>query len=151
MNIKPFWCSTKVCHKATFNDIHSKQTIFKVNNKVPRNSAKICPKLTKTSKWHDRHCCGIPVVKQTFVCRVNFSLSWKLTTVNQMFLTNNNRAISRFLGTVALTNWPRFSLFKVNYRNTKNTRAGCEISLKLTLRTPERRRQHCSGVFIVNF
>ena len=68
-----------------------------------------------------------------------------------MFLTNNNRAISRFLGTVALTNWPRFSLFKVNYRNTKNTRAGCEISLKLTLRTPERRRQHCSGVFIVNF
>ena len=30
----------------------------------------IHPKLTKTSKRHDRHCCGTPVVKQTFVCRV---------------------------------------------------------------------------------
>ena len=30
--------------------------------KVPRNSAKTCPKLTKTSKWHDRHFYGIPVV-----------------------------------------------------------------------------------------
>ena len=60
--------------------IHNKQIIFKVNNKstkkkckdlpkanqkstirVQRKSAKICPKLTKTSKQHDRHCCGIPV------------------------------------------------------------------------------------------
>ena len=45
--------------------------------KVPRRSAKICPKLTKTSKRHDRHCCSIPVVKQTFVCRVDVPLVFK--------------------------------------------------------------------------
>ena len=49
----------------------------KVNNKALRNSAKICPKLTKTSKRHDRHCCGIPVVKQTFVYRVDVPLMFK--------------------------------------------------------------------------
>ena len=44
---------------------------------VPRKSAKICPKLTKTFKQHDRYCCGIPVVKQTLVCRVDVPLVFK--------------------------------------------------------------------------
>ena len=35
---------------------------------------------------------------------------------------------------------PGFYLFKVNNRNTKSTRAGCEMCLKLTVRTPERRQ-----------
>ena len=39
-------------------------------------------------------------------------------------------------------------LFKINNRNT---RKGWEICSKLTLKTPERRRWRCSGVFIVNF
>ena len=39
-------------------------------------------------------------------------------------------------------------MFKVNNRNT---RARCEIYLKLTRKTPERRHWHRSGVFIVNF
>ena len=47
------------------------------NKKVPRKSAKICPKLTKTSKRHDRHCCGIFFVKQTFVCRADVPLIFK--------------------------------------------------------------------------
>ena len=38
-------------------------------------------------------------------------------------------------------------MFKVNNRNTG---ARCEIRLKLTIKTPERRRRR-SGVFIVNF
>ena len=42
----------------TINKECSKWTI-----KVRRNSAKTCPKLTKTSKQYDRHCCGIPAVK----------------------------------------------------------------------------------------
>ena len=50
-------------------------------------------------------------------------LSSPLTTINQMFLTNNKRAISRFFGMVALNTLQRFYLFKVNNRNTKNTRA----------------------------
>ena len=105
---------------------------------APRKSAKTCQNLTKTSKRHDRVCCGIPVVKPTFMCRVDVSLIFKnvrrrkkvynkskseeipkdhfsailevsqvlsssLTTLNQMFLTNNKRALSRFCGTVALT------------------------------------------------
>ena len=45
--------------------------------KAPRKSAKICPKLTKTSKQHDRHCCNAPVVKQIFVCRVDIPLIFK--------------------------------------------------------------------------
>ena len=59
--------TVKICHKVvlTLNKYYSKSTI-----KVPRKSAKICPKLTKTSKRHDRYCCGIPVVKLTFVCRI---------------------------------------------------------------------------------
>ena len=39
-------------------------------------------------------------------------------------------------------------LFKVN---NGNNRTMCEICSKLTLKTPERRYQRCSGVFIVNF
>ena len=35
--------------------------------------------------------------------------------------------------------------------NNRNTRATCEICSKLTIKTPERRYWHCSGVFIVNF
>ena len=38
-------------------------------------------------------------------------------------------------------------LFKVNNRNT---RTRCEICLKLTIMTAERREWHCSGIFIVN-
>ena len=40
------------------NKEYSKSTI-----KARRNSAKICTKLTKTSKRQDKHCCGILVVK----------------------------------------------------------------------------------------
>ena len=43
-------------------------------------------------------------------------------------------------GTVALTTHPEFYLLKVNNRNTKNIRAICEMCLKLTVRTPERRQ-----------
>ena len=39
-------------------------------------------------------------------------------------------------------------MFKVNNRNT---RTGCEICSKLTIKTPERRHWRRSGVFIVNF
>ena len=39
-------------------------------------------------------------------------------------------------------------LLKVNDRNT---RTRCEICLKLTIKTPERRQLRSSGVFIVNF
>ena len=42
----------------TIKKEYSKSTI-----KAPRNSAKTCPKLNKTSKRHDKHCCGILVVK----------------------------------------------------------------------------------------
>ena len=38
---------------------------------------KIWPKLTKTSKQHGRHCCGIPVVKQTLIWRVDVPLTFK--------------------------------------------------------------------------
>ena len=39
-------------------------------------------------------------------------------------------------------------MFKVH---DKSTRKRCEICLKLTIKTPERRYWRCSGVFIVNF
>ena len=39
-------------------------------------------------------------------------------------------------------------LFKVK---DKDTRKRCEICLKLTIKTPKRRQQNRSGVFIVNF
>ena len=39
-------------------------------------------------------------------------------------------------------------MFRVNYRNTKT---GCEICSKLTIKTPEQRHWARSGVFIVNF
>ena len=35
--------------------------------------------------------------------------------------------------------------------NSRNTRRRCEICSKLTIKTPERGRWYCSGVFIVNF
>ena len=39
------------------------------------------------------------------------------------------------------------SLLKVNNRNT---RTRCEICSKLTIKTPEQRQWHCSGVFPVD-
>ena len=39
-------------------------------------------------------------------------------------------------------------MFKVHNRNA---RIWCEICLKLTIKTPERRQWRRSGVFIVNF
>ena len=45
--------------------------------KVPRKSAKICPKLTKASKRYDKHFFGIPVFKLTFVCRAVVPLIFK--------------------------------------------------------------------------
>ena len=39
-------------------------------------------------------------------------------------------------------------MFKVNNRNTRRR---CEICPKLTIKTPEQRHWHRSGVFIVNF
>ena len=48
--------------KFTINKEYSKATI-----KAPRNSGKTCSKLTKTSKRHDKHCCGILVVKSGHV------------------------------------------------------------------------------------
>ena len=50
-------------------------------------------------------------------------LSLPLTTINQTFLTNNKRAKLRFFETMTLTTQQGFYLFKVNKRNTKNTRA----------------------------
>ena len=38
-------------------------------------------------------------------------LSSPLTTIYQMFFTNNKRAMSRFFGAVTLTNQPGFYLF----------------------------------------
>ena len=35
--------------------------------------------------------------------------------------------------------------------NSRNTRTRCEISSELTIKTPERRQSHRSGIFIVNF
>ena len=63
-----------------------------------------------------------------------------LTTINQMFLTNNKKTVSWFCGTMAFTTQTKFDLFKVNNRNTKHTRARCEICLKLTVKAPERRQ-----------
>ena len=39
-------------------------------------------------------------------------------------------------------------LLKVNNRNSSKR---CDICSKLTIKIPERRHLHCSGVFIVNF
>ena len=61
-----------VSHSSIYKVAYSKLTI-----KVPRKVAKICPKLTKTCKRHDRHWCRIPVVKETFVCRVDVPLIFK--------------------------------------------------------------------------
>ena len=54
-------------------------------------------------------------------------------------------------GTIAFTTQPGFCLFQVSNRNTKNTKARCEIYVKLTIMKPERRQGHRSSVFIVNF
>ena len=64
-------------------------------------------------------------------------LSSLLTTIKYTFLKDNKRVISRFFGTVALTTYPGFYLINVTNRNTKNTKARCQMSLKLTVRTPE--------------
>ena len=68
--------------------------------KGPRSSAKSSPKLTKTSKRHGRHCCGIPVIRcytqcnvssiyleQTFVCTFDVQLIFKNARRNKKVYT----------------------------------------------------------------
>ena len=50
----------------------------------------MCLKLTKTPKRHDRHCCGIPVVKQTLVCRVDVPLIFKNVRRKKRSIINVN-------------------------------------------------------------
>ena len=91
-------------HRA-FNDIRNKQRIFKAKNKSTKKCAKACPKLKKTSKWHDRCNCGIPVVKSgqvrsdiqrnassihiehTFLCKVDVQLIFKSVKRNEKVYT----------------------------------------------------------------
>ena len=56
----PIWCSTEICHKVAFSDIHNKE-YPKATIKALRNND--LPKFSKTSKQRDRHCCGILDVK----------------------------------------------------------------------------------------
>ena len=57
-----------------------------------------------------------------------------------VFYEQQDRIITRLFGAVTLTIWPGFYPFQVNNRITKNTRARCEMYLKLTGRTAERRQ-----------
>ena len=74
----------------TKNKEYSKSMI-----KAPRNSAKTCPKLIRTSKQYRKFCSGIPVVKfgqvphleQTFVCRVDVQLILKNIRRNKKVYT----------------------------------------------------------------
>ena len=79
------------------------------------------------------------------------NLSLPLTTISQTFFTNNKRALSRFFGTVIPTTQPGFYLFKVNNKNTKNTRARCEMCLKLTVRASELRQWHYLVSLLLTF
>ena len=52
--------------------------------KVLKKSTKICfVFLTKTSKQHDRYCCGIPVVKLIFACLVLIQVLFKHVTIRK--------------------------------------------------------------------
>ena len=76
-------CPRKYNHFLVFHkdmsegSIHNKQILFKVNNKSAKKKCKDLPKVNQTSKQHDRHCSGIPVVKQTLIYRVDVPLIFK--------------------------------------------------------------------------
>ena len=65
------------------------------------------------------------IFAKSSISDVSQVLSFPLTAINQMFLTNNKTAISRSSGTVTLTTQPGFYQFQVNNRNTKNTESRC--------------------------
>ena len=62
-----------------------------------------------------------------FLCFSTFFTKYKGTTL-------------RFFGTVTPTTQLGYYLFKVNDRNTENTRVICEMCLKIIIRTPEQRQ-----------
>ena len=74
------------------------------------------------------------VFTKTSILGVSQLLSSSLTAINQTFLTNNKRAISRAFGALARITQPWFYLFKVKKRNTKSTRGRCEMCLELNTR-----------------
>ena len=77
---------------------------------------------------------------QKLHCRCVASSEFTSDYNRQTFLTINKRGISWFFGAVAVITQLGFYLFEVNNRNTKSTRARCEMCLKLTVRAPERRQ-----------
>ena len=78
--------------------------------------------------------CKLFLQKIQFLCATGSKFAFENN------FTNNKRAISWFFGTVTPTTQPKFYLFKVNNRNTKNNRVRCELCLKLTVMTLERRQ-----------
>ena len=84
--------------------------------------------------------CGL----RTSKCRLGW---FKNADHNVGWLTRNTvtQGVStKFKSSIPIRNY----MFKVNNRNT---RTRCEICSKLTMKTPEQRYWHHSGVFIVNF
>ena len=83
----------------TINKEYSKSTI-----KAPKNSAKTTPKLSKTLKQHDKHCCVIVLsnlgrsnthynasstyLEQAFICRVDVQLIFKNARRNKKAYTS---------------------------------------------------------------
>ena len=72
-----------------------------------------------------------------------------LPSCRNQLIDFNCKSVVRFLhdGNIDLNQVGNY-MFKVNKRNT---RTGCELCSKLTLKKAERRNSRRSGVFIVNF
>ena len=117
--------------KVAFNDICNKQRIFQ--HPVIDLNMELLVQIFNNFKQQT-------IFAKRSIIDVSQVLSSSLTTFLRFstFFTYNKRTRSRFFGTVTPTTQLGFYLFKVNDRNTKNTRTSREICLKLTVRKSER-------------
>ena len=131
---KFYLVSTKICHKVAFNDIynkHNKQRRFQhpvidFNMELTDLNMELIIKIVNDFKQYTIFAKGsILDVSQAF----------------QRFYEQQKNYITVF-GTVSPTTLFGFYMFKVNDRNTENTRARCITCLKIIVRTPKRRQWH---------
>ena len=117
------WCSTKIYHKVAFNDLYNKPRILQ--HPVIDLNMELLVKIVNDFKQ-----------QTVFVLDVSQVLSLPLTKFFNVFLCFLRTTKELYHGFLerCLTQLG----FYLNDRNTKNTRARCEMCLKIIVRIPER-------------
>ena len=112
------------------------------------------------TKFHHQMFCDLTLSWHRFLSHRNQSIDFQNKSIDWSLYDSGlrhervNRYIQNKIDTTAWANIHHNDSLAGNYMfkvNNRNTRIRFEISSKLTIKIPERRHWHRSGIFIINF